>query len=258
MIARSHGELPGCSDLLYIKLYGHPRHQNSILTTHLPRLLSAWDGEPLWWYVRYRHPEHHLRLRFRLSNKDAYGPAVRDIGTWATGLRRRGLVSGMQLDTYFPENGRYGAGPAMTAAEAVFAADSTAAIAQLARTADDGPHPHAITAASFVNMATAFTGGIDSGTRWLIDNIQRSPTPSPAAFTEDLTRIWAAREAALATYRTHLTNPDSPNPDRALASLLHMHHIRMNGVDESTERTCLHMARSAALAWTAQKAGTPT
>ncbi|MFB4193388.1 lantibiotic dehydratase [Streptomyces carpaticus] len=257
-ITRSDGELPGSSDLLFIKLHGHPRHQNSILTIHLPRFIAAWDGGPLWWYVRYRHPEHHLRLRFRLPNEDAYGPAIRDIGTWATGLRRRGLISGMQVDTYFPENGRYGIGPAMTAAEAVFAADSTAAIAQLARTAEVGPHPHAVTAASFVNMATAFTGDIDSGMRWLIDNIQRFPTPSPAASTIDLTRTWATREAALATYRTHLTGPDSPNPDRVLASLLHMHHIRMNGVDENAERTCLHLARSAALAWTARKAGPRT
>lgn len=257
-ITRSHGDFPGSSDLLYVKLFGHPGHQNRILTSHIRRLLSAWDEPPIWWYVRYRRPEHHLRLRFRLGTVGAYGPALRHLGSWATDLKRRGLINRMQVDTHFPEYGRYGTGSAMTAAEAVFAADSAAAITQLAHAADNGEHPYAVTAASFIDLATVFTGSAETGTRWLIDNIRRSPRPSPPPCTDDLGPAWTARTAALTSYRTRISTPDAPNPDRVLAALLHLHHIRMNGVDEDAEQTCLHLARTTALSWAAQTAGAAT
>src|SRR5690606_19007267 len=87
------------------------------------------------------------------------------------GLRRRGLVGDLVLDTYHPETGRYGSGAAMAAAEELFAADSAAVVAQLNALAGSPQlHPHALTAASMVDLTAAMAGDRAAGMRWLIEH----------------------------------------------------------------------------------------
>lgn len=267
------GHLPGCSQWLYAKVYGHPDRQDDILTEHLPNLMARWEDPPEWWFLRYHDPQPHLRLRFRLPDPGEFGMVAAKVGAWAADLRRHGIISRLQFDTYYPETGRYGTGPAMAAAESVFAADSAAALAQIAYSvATGGPHPHALAAASLVDMAAGFTGDLPTGTAWLIDTVTtRHPARPPARDVHraamlladprndwaavralpgglDIARTWASRRAALAAYRVHLH--DSGDQDRVLGSLLHMHHIRAVGLDYDTEAAVLRLARAAALAWT--------
>lgn len=267
---RDHAHLPGCSEWLFVKLYGHPARQADLLA-HVPDLIAAWDSPPRWWYVRYQDPEPHLRLRFPLPHADAYGPAARRAGTWAASLRNLGLVSRMQLDTYYPETGRYGTGPAMTAAEETFAADSATALTQLQMAAQAGTSLDAITVAGLVDLAVSFTGSTDQGMRWLIDQLPREPSQLDRALHDTATRLadphgdwaalrataggetvlraWHGRRAALAAYREQLAL--QRDPLSALPSLLHMHHVRMLGIDPDRERTGRRLARAAALRWTA-------
>ncbi|MGH3814287.1 MAG: lantibiotic dehydratase [Pseudonocardiaceae bacterium] len=280
-IGVEHGHLPGSSDWLYVKLYGHPDRHTVILTTHLPGLLSVWDGPPQWWFLRYQDPEPHLRLRIRLCTADAFGRAAQRVGAWAAGLRRRGLVGQVQLDTYYPETGRFGGGAAMAAAESVFAADSAAAIAQLTHTDRSGAlHQHAIVAASLVDLAISFTGGIGEGMRWLIDHVEKAPIPAPAREvhdqairladphdgwaalraipgSEDIATAWARRRTALAAYSDTLTASGQTAPERVLPDLLHLHHVRMAGICPDTERACARLARAAALSWTTRPPAAP-
>jgi lantibiotic biosynthesis protein len=273
------GHMPGSSPWLYARLYGHPDRQNSILTAHLPDLLSTWeDGQPPdWWFLRYREPEPHLRLRIRLPDPRSYGAAAQRLGAWTDRVRHLGLLRNIVLDTYYPEVGRYGTGPALHAAEAVFAADSAVAIAQMTPAASGRPHPHAVTTANFLDMVIAFAGSTEDGMRWLIGHIGRDPIPAPArqvydeamrladprndwaalhaaAGGEQIVTAWTRRRTALATYRGRLTDTGETDPSTVLPSLLHMHHIRMNGIDESAERTCRRLARAAALGWAARNA----
>ncbi|MGH3872681.1 MAG: thiopeptide-type bacteriocin biosynthesis protein [Pseudonocardiaceae bacterium] len=274
VISREYGHLPGDSEWLFVKLYGHPDRHTAILTTHLPGLLSVWDSRPQWWFLRYQDPEPHLRLRIRLRTADAFGETAQRVGTWAAGLRCLGLIGQMQLDTYYPETGRFGDGAAMAAAESVFAADSAAAIAQLTYTGRRGaPHQHAIIAASLVDLATSFIGGIGEGMRWLIDHIGKTPIPAPArevhdhairladphdgwaalrAITggEDIATAWARRRTALGAYRDTLTASGQTAPEVVLPDLLHLHHVRMVGICPDTERACARLARAGALSWT--------
>lgn len=274
MIGREHGHLPGFSPWLYVKLYTHPDRQPTILISHLPGLLSAWDEPPEWWYVSYRDPDPHLRLRIRLPGRDAYGQAVQRVGAWAAGLRRLGLASQIKIDSYYPETGRYGTGAAMVAAEAVFAADSAAAIAQMTYTVTGVPHPHAVAAASFVDLATTFSGSVRDGMQWLIANVRTDRSaPVPKVVRDEavrladprddwaalrelpggeaLARTWSARRTALAAYHTCLIDGGQPTPDSVLPSLLHMHHVRTFGIDRDAERGCHRLARAAALSWRA-------
>ncbi|SEG15383.1 thiopeptide-type bacteriocin biosynthesis domain-containing protein [Nonomuraea solani] len=170
LIGREHAVLPG-SRVLSAKLYGHPAVVDTILTGCLADLLESWDDDPpMWWFVRYADPRPHLRLRLHLADGD-YGTAAARVGAWASGLRGRGLIGDLVLDTYHPETARYGPAEVLAAAEAVFAADSVAVLAQLATlSADRRVHPHALTAASLVDLTAAMAGGPAAGARWHIDH----------------------------------------------------------------------------------------
>lgn len=280
-VGREHGHLPGAGDWLYVKLYGHPDRQTAIITAHLPRLLSTLDGPPPWWVLRYHDPEPHLRLRIKPADSHAIADTLQRVGAWADELRRRGLLGRTQTDTYYPETGRFGHGAAMAAAETVFAADSAATFTQLAAAGHRvGPHPHALIAASMVDLAIGVTGSTRAGMRWLIDHARTSGTAAPprriheqavrlgnprdewAALRtlpggETITDAWLRRRAALAAYRAVLTTAGEITLDTLLPDLLHLHHVRMTGVNVDTERACLHLARAAALSWTTRTGDAP-
>ncbi|WP_433259331.1 lantibiotic dehydratase (plasmid) [Streptosporangium sp. CA-135522] len=266
------GHPPGASAWLYARLHAHPDLQSEILTGHLPGLLTAWQEGPTdgWWFLRHHTPDHHLRLRLPLHDPGRYGDAAHRVGAWADQLRERGLLRRLVLDTYYPEPGRYGTGAALSAAETVFAADSAAALAQLAVLAPGHPSLVAITAASILNLAAAFTGSPEAGTAWLTTRVHRHPAPPiDRALHDETMRLanpdgdWAAlqalpggdqiihtwqdRQQTLASYRAHLAT-QRPTPDAVLAALLHLHHARMAGLDPGSERLCLRLARAAALA----------
>ncbi|MCZ0981832.1 thiopeptide-type bacteriocin biosynthesis protein [Streptomyces diastatochromogenes] len=277
LVTRDHGHVPGASSWLMAKLYGHPERQPELLARHVPELLAHWETEPAWWFMRYRDPDPHLRLRIALPSAEDFGDTAARVGQWAARLRRLGLAGDVQLATSYPETGRWGRGRAMTTAEAVFCADSRSLAATFAL--PSRPHPQALAAASFVSIATAFTGSAAEGMDWLItharlhdteplDRTVRAQAISLADPTRDWTNLrsvpggdaihgsWAARNHALAAYRAELAAAagDGTDPDRVLDSLLHVHHIRAAGIDKDDERTCLRLARAAALAWKARTA----
>jgi thiopeptide-type bacteriocin biosynthesis protein len=275
---RDHGHLPGCSPWLFARLHSHPDRQADLLT-RVPDLLATWDIPPEWWYVRYLDPEPHIRLRLRLPDASAYGPAAHRLGTWAANLRSRGLLGRVQLDTYYPETGRYGTGAAMAAAESVFAADSAAAIAQITHTAGGSLTLCAVTAASLADIAAAFTGRTAAGMHWLTRHTPKdSGTARPSRLVhaeamrladpgdhhaalrampggEQIVTSWRQRASQLAAYRDVLCATEEVPADSVLASLLHMHHIRAAGIDPQTEQLCHRLARSAALGWVTRTEG---
>jgi hypothetical protein len=69
-----HGHLPGAGVWLFRKLYGHPDRHTAMLDGHLPDLLSAWDKPVQWWFLPYRDPDNHLRLR--LPDATEFGQAT--------------------------------------------------------------------------------------------------------------------------------------------------------------------------------------
>ncbi|MGH3992005.1 MAG: thiopeptide-type bacteriocin biosynthesis protein, partial [Pseudonocardiaceae bacterium] len=201
VIGRDHGHLPGASPWLHAKLYGHRERQAEILAEYLPELLSEWDTPPAWWYMRYRDPECHLRLRIALPNATEFGPAAQRVGAWAARLRRLGLLREAQFATSYPETGRWGTGPVMDVAEEVFGADSRALVAQFAQ--PSRPHPQALAAANFVAIAIAFTGTTEAGMGWLITHARiasstavNRPVLAEAVRLADPAGDWAALRAA--------------------------------------------------------------
>jgi thiopeptide-type bacteriocin biosynthesis protein len=282
--ARRPWHAPGGSRWLSAHLTCRPDHQSVVLTEHLPRLLtdldglcaSAADGAANAWFLRLIEPEHHLRLRLPLRDGRDVGSAVALVAAWANLLAEAGLAGDLAFHTYLPETGRYGPGNALRAAEAVFAADSAAALAQVAATAptECTSAAPALTAASMLDLVTAFFGVPHEGWRWLIDHAPRTVACPPGrdlrAAAVDLAQsdrrhladlpgggrvaaAWDHRRAALLTYRQALLAHDI-DPRIVLPDLLHLHHARTTGPHLEREAACLHLARAAALSQRARAA----
>lgn len=270
VVGREHGHLPGCDNRIYLQLHGHRDRQNPLLTRHLATLLEELGG-PRWWFVRYQVPEDHLRVRLTCV-PDTLGSAIEQIGEWTRQLRHRGLITHASLETYHPETARFGGPTAMDAAEEYFAADTTAALAQLAAQArKNAPDAGAMIAASMVDIATGLLGNHAEAMRWLIEHTRTDTTAPPRAVYRQavdlvnadpsgldarVTTAWSARRVALAAYRSALEDAET-HPQDLLADLLHLHHVRMCGPGLPQERAHLHLARAAALSWTARARRTP-
>ncbi|MCZ4123664.1 lantibiotic dehydratase [Streptomyces sp. H39-S7] len=268
---RGAGRLPGSSDHAFLKLYGNPSRVPELLTAHLPRLLTGWDTDLAAWFVRYADPEPHVRLRLRLTNPDGFGAAAQNVAVWASALREEGVIQRITWDTDQPETGRYGTGAALDAAEAYFAADSAAALAQMLL--DPADLQSATAAASFVDICAGLLGSHSAGLDWLTRNLRRAdgeaaprhvqalavrlsgPDPAQTMVGEPaVMRAWEARRRALLHYREALEESGS-DPADVLPSLLHMHHNRVAGIDPAAEATCRRTARAAALSLIARSEG---
>ena len=275
VIGRDHGRMPGTSRVLLACLYGDTRRQDVILAGYLPGLLARLGHPDGWWYVRYRDPGQHLRLRIPLPDVAAFGETVRTVSGWAGELRRAGLLSEVRYPEDYPETGRWGSGRAWEAAAAVFGADSRALLIQLSQ--PDRPGRQALAAAHAGSIAIAFTGSIAAGMRWLTEHIPASP---PARIRRDvldearriadprddwvrlcsapggaaIAGAWLDRGQAIAAYRGCLPGPDACgiDADDVLSSLIHVNYVRACGIDFPDEAECLYLARAAALAWTAR------
>ncbi|MEZ0070260.1 thiopeptide-type bacteriocin biosynthesis protein [Streptacidiphilus sp. MAP12-20] len=265
-------QTPGASQVLLASLYGDQRRQSLVLADYLPDLLDRL-GHPRWWYIRYRDPADHLRLRIAVEEQHGLCEVAAAVSAWADGLRRAGLLSDLRYLSSYPEHGRWGSGAAYAAVEEVFRADSRALLAQLRER--HRPEERALVAAHTIAIASSFLGGTAAGTRWLIDNLPAAPVPVPRPEFTHVVRLadpsrdwaalravpgggvvvdaWRARDLALASYRRHLLGRDAEgvDPDDVLASLLHTHFVRHVGVDFDEEAACRHLARAAAQAWTA-------
>jgi thiopeptide-type bacteriocin biosynthesis protein len=257
--------------VLLATLYGPQRRQDTILAGYLPLLLDRLDGRG-WYYMRYRDPAHHLRLRIALAHPDEFGTVAAIVADWADELRDLRLLRDLRFPTSVPETGRWGDGPAFDLAENVLRADSRAQLVQL----QQSPRPgrRALIAAGSMAIACQFTGSVEAGIRWLIDHIPAAP-PAKVNRTEHTEAVllsnpdddwaalrtapagtaiaaaWADRDQALTAYRAMFPSPhtDGVQFDDVLGSLLHAMFVRAAGVDFGEEAICLHLTRAAALAW---------
>ncbi|MGW2620897.1 lantibiotic dehydratase [Streptomyces sp. NPDC001500] len=267
-------QTPGASSVLLAALYGDLRRQDAVLARHIPDLLRRL-GSPPWWFIRFRDPDQHLRLRIALPNPRGFADAARTVSAWADELRTVGLLADLRYPTSYREMGRWGSRSAWDAAEEVFRADSRAVVTQLSQ--PRRPKQRTLVAAHTFAITSAFLGSPQAGARWLIDHIpHRAPEPTGRAQFTEAVRLadphdhwaalrsvpggeaivagWTDRSAALAAYREHLPGPDTEGIalGDVLTSLLHTHFVRHVAVNFPEEEICLHLARAAALAYNAR------
>jgi thiopeptide-type bacteriocin biosynthesis protein len=126
---------PPGSEWLYLKLYGGPAGADRVLGETVGPLAQeivasgAADG---WFFIRYRDPDPHLRLRFHGEPAPLQGEVLPLLTAAVAPLLAEGSLRRVQLDTYEREVERYGGGEGIELAEQIFHADSEAVLAILA------------------------------------------------------------------------------------------------------------------------------
>nr|WP_246425835.1 lantibiotic dehydratase [Streptomonospora nanhaiensis] len=250
--------LPGGPGWCTVKLYGHPDRADGLITEELARLAAA--GATRMWFLRYRDPDPHLRVRVWTEHPDQLA-AVHD---WTRALRRRGRVAAVVHDSYTPETGRFGPGPALTAAEELFVADSRAVAAALTATA--GRDRRVWAAAGMYALVHQIFDEEARARSWLLDHVPRGAADraqldqampltgsAPVGVPAPVADAWHERAAAARTYARTLHSIGG-DPGEVLPDLLHLHAARFFGPDIDEERACLALARAAALSRHARRA----
>ncbi|MFI9722225.1 lantibiotic dehydratase [Streptomyces sp. NPDC052396] len=275
--ARPHTTYGPGSRWLYAKLYCAPERQDALLTQRLPTLLGMLpEAVDRWFFLRYRDPAPHLRLRFHGDPAALGAELLPRLGQWHQQLERRGLCGRLVIDGYEPEWERYGGPAAMAAAEAAFRADSRACLEQLAlsRAGTLGLDPRLLAAANYVDLLHRFhadDADCDAAARELLAGERpEGHRAAPIALRREarriidpegnwhhlgwlpggaeLLRVWERRGPAVAAYGARLRQLGDAawcEPGTAVASLLHLHHNRLAGADRRAEEESLALARMA-------------
>jgi lantibiotic biosynthesis protein len=194
----------------------------------------------------------------------------------AADLETRGLPCQFTFASHLQHPARYGEGPALVAAEQVFAADTATAIAQIETAQASGIPAQALAAASMAHLAASFAPDPETGYRALLGCLSQEHKPLDRTLRDhalgladpdeeyravrslpgggSVAAAWSARDTALVAY--HRVLAQQRNPVAVLRTLLHEHHVRAVGVDPMFEKETGCLARAAALRRLAL-AGTP-
>ena len=151
-----------------MKLYGARDTEDDVIGASLLTFADNAIASELadsWFFIRYADPDPHVRLRFHGVRDRLVDRLFRHVCDWADGLMSEGLCLKFVFDAYEQEVERFGGAAAMTAAEALFFADSRAA-ARLIRVRKTHEWPHDQIALAVVSVDDLLTGlGLDEQAR---------------------------------------------------------------------------------------------
>ncbi|MFJ4688285.1 lantibiotic dehydratase [Streptomyces sp. NPDC088789] len=268
-VARGHARLPGVSPYLSARLHMQPQVRRELLIDHLPRLARELPNA-IWWLTPHDEDDQpHTLLTLRLPDTSHAPRAIALFGQWAGPLAEAGVTGDVALVPYRPHTGLWGTGRALTAAESVWAADTTVIAHQHAYSPTLPPRP-VLAAANLVALAAGLHQDAAAGMRWLsaqpkpraTDRLpkdlvdQARAVASPDTGWAGLRRTpagralldgpWSERQTALAAHRTVLDQHRN-GVDTVLPSLIAA-HLRLLG--ETADGTAWRLARTVALATT--------
>lgn len=259
---------PG-SDWLFAKFYATATVEEEFLTGAVRDFCHEVSRKGLcngWFFVRYNDPDPHIRLRFRGDPNRLLSQLLPEVCAWGGDMMAEGICQRFAFDTYDREIERYGGSSGMSAVEALFTADSPAAVdllAVLRKTAD--LDRLMLLVASIDDLLASI--GLDQAERlaWYKARI-KAPHSSGPDFRErktllrellgsagglgrlsgssEIIQIFAARQRALAPIAQRLEALEAAGEltqkrDTILQSVIHMHCNRVAGADRSMEDRAL-------------------
>jgi len=138
-----HPFLPG-SEWLFFKIYCTESVVDRMLRKEVRLAIADLQTRGLvkqWFFVRYRDPEFHLRLRLFGDSQTLLVNGMRAFEDSISKAYARGEVRRLEIGTYEPEVERYGGPQALLVAERLFCADSVACVRLLEAIQDGLPIP---------------------------------------------------------------------------------------------------------------------
>jgi thiopeptide-type bacteriocin biosynthesis protein len=241
--------MPG-GEWLYAKLYGGPDALREITSGRLGELTDpagmAWCGVHHWFYLPYRDPDPHLRLRFTGEPARIWSALLPRLHDWTSALHASGLLGRWTVDTYDPEIERFGGPAPLRAAERAFHADSVLALEMLGA----GPVDPTDAALSVLDVLRHVATPprmielLEAGTPVAARRASSRDGRAQVADGESSAPAGAApraRTAALVAYLDALERADcSPDQrERIGLTLAHLHCLRLFGTDRAAEHRVL-------------------
>ncbi|MDE2365434.1 MAG: lantibiotic dehydratase [Betaproteobacteria bacterium] len=260
---------PPGSDWLFAKLYCPAVLEEEFLTGPVRDFCHDVSRKGLasgWFFVRYNDPDPHIRLRFRGDPNRLIAQLLPEVCSWGGDMIAEGVCQRVAFDTYDREIERYGGAAGMSAVEALFTADSPAAVdllAVLRKNADLDRLTLAV--ASVDDLLKSMGLDVNQRRAWYKARV-RSPHSSGADFRErkttlralfgsadgfaklggtaEIVQIFAERQRSLAPIAKRLDALESRGElnqkrDVILQSVIHMHCNRLAGADRSIEERAL-------------------
>lgn len=117
------------SEWLYIKFYLGREGMDRFITKHLTPLLECLLEKKIinsWFFIKYRDPETHIRLRVKLSAAETISYLLSEIEKFSISCMENGLIKKILFDSYEREVEKYGGPDLIGAAEELFHVDSVA------------------------------------------------------------------------------------------------------------------------------------
>lgn len=129
---------PPGSEWLYFKIYCHPLRSDEILIKYIKPSGMHWQTEGIlkqWFFIRYRDPEYHLRVRFKIDPANTQ-KVVTDFARVISNLTDTGIIQNYSITIYEREVERYSSA-FIEDVEKLFCA-STLLVVEYLKAADDG------------------------------------------------------------------------------------------------------------------------
>lgn len=253
----------------YVKLYAPPAQQEEIIAGPMRQLIAHLREEQRmdrWFFLHYADPQPHLRLRVHASSEEQCWPLLQTVLAWSRQLTERDLIQHCMLDAYEREVARYGGPEAIDVLEQVFSVDS-----DLCSTLVAAHHTHQITLDpllvgvwSLDHFLTVWGYGVAQRLRWLESMTEkyawsRAFRPHRRDLCELLAPWQEHPDSGLPAQRQLLQTLSVPTANQLpllaaevrdlqragtlwepeeslLRSLVHMHCIRLFGLDREREQ----------------------
>ena len=253
---------------IYLKLYAPLEQHNAIIASPLLKVVQNLLQQELidqWFFIRYGDPEPHLRLRFHANTDKQIQPVLATLLQWSHQLVERAIAQHYAIDTYEREVARYGGPAAIGLLEQVFSIDSSIISAIIAAqyanrlTLD----PIAVGVFTLEHFFTSWGYDFNQRLQWLQDKTDKYAfskdfRPQRKTYCELLSPWREKADSDLMSQRELLLALVKPGEiplrtlgaqvrqlaedgnlwvqeDMLLASLAHMHKIRLLDLDRQKE-----------------------
>ena len=249
--------LPG-GEWLYFEIYCHPARTNSLLLNQINDFIrDNSKAIKKWFFIRYQEPRAHIRLRIQLNHTEQGYALMGGLKALLEEDCLNGLISDIQVKTYFPETERYGA-KRMDLIEKHFHIDSRYILKLLADQKLTN-ELYAVTLLLMQDMLALYLGDINhqvAFAREVADSFSRELNLDNEAFKKmnhGFQKLKAAfnldsgtavvklsvRQKNIAL-RIAATCTNSEERNRLLADLLHMHVNRLFNSDQRSHEAILY------------------